>query len=151
MVFDNTMPPNQEPGTLGPGPRLVPLKKIVEDRGTLIAADAGEGLPFVAARYFLVQDVPPGGVRAQHAQREGHELISCVAGSCTVEVWWRAGSEVHTLDDPAVGLYLPPWAWVECREFSGDAVLLVLCSDAYEPLDQISDFDEFLAGPGEGA
>jgi hypothetical protein len=36
---------------------------------------------------------------------------------------------------------------VECREFSEDAVLFVLCSRPYDPGDQITDLAEFEAGP----
>lgn len=124
------------------------LPSFVDARGTLIAADVGESLPFPAVRYFLVRDVPPDAARAQHAQHHGHELLSCVTGACTVEVWWHTGNAVHRLADPATALYVSPWVWVECREFSDDAVLLVLCSHPYDPLDQITDFGEFQSGRG---
>lgn len=131
----------------GAAPRMVKLASFADTRGKLIAADGGEALPFPAVRYFLVRDVPPGSARAQHAQRRGEELLSCPAGACTVELWWRGGHELHRLADPATALHLPPWVWVECREFSEDALLLVLCSEPYDPDDQMTDFAEFEAGP----
>jgi dTDP-4-dehydrorhamnose 3,5-epimerase-like enzyme len=128
---------------------LLKLASIEEATGTLIAADS-ELLPFPPVRYFHVRDVPPGAVRAGHALRRCEELLSCPAGACTVEVWWRGGHAVHRLADPETALHLPPRVWVECREFSEDAVLLVLCSRAYDPEDYISDFAEFEAGrPGQ--
>jgi UDP-2-acetamido-3-amino-2,3-dideoxy-glucuronate N-acetyltransferase len=131
----------------GPAPRVVKLTSVAEARGTLIAAEGEEVLPFPAVRYFLIHDVPPEATRAQHALRRGKELLSCPVGACTVELWWHGGHAVHKLADPASALYLPPWVWVECREFSDDALLLVLCSQPYDPGDHITDFGEFEAGP----
>ena len=95
----------------GAAPRVVKLASFEDGRGTLIAADGGEVLPFSAVRYFLVRNVPPGSARAQHAQRRGEELLSCPAGSCTVELRWRGGHAVHRLADPETALHLPPWVW----------------------------------------
>lgn len=99
----------------------------------------GDALPFPVARYFLVRDVPAGAARGRHLQREGHELITCVVGACSVDLRWTDGEESHRLDDPKQALHVPPGTWVECRDFSPDAVLLVLCSNAYEPGDQVSE------------
>ncbi len=130
----------------GAAPRMLRLTSIVEARGTLTAADT-ELLPFPAVRYFHVRDVPPGAVRAGHALRHGEELLSCPVGGCTVEVRWRDGHAVHRLADPETALHLPPWVWVECREFSEDAVLLVLCSLPYDRGDHITERAEFESGP----
>ena len=130
---------------------MVKLASHADSRGTLIAADGGEALPFPAVRYFLVRDVPPGCTRARHAQRRGEELLSCPAGACTVELRWRGGHAVHRLADPGTALHLPPWVWVECRDFTADALLLVLCSEPYDPDDQLTDLAEFEAGPGRPA
>jgi hypothetical protein len=135
----------------GDPPRLLRLASVGGERGRLVAADAGDGLPFLAARYFLLSEVPPGAVRGRHAQRRAQRLLSCVAGACTVQIWHHGTQQVHRLDDPAEALYLPPWTWVECRDFSADAVVLVACSDAHDAVDQIVDFEEFAAGPGPGA
>ena len=146
MVFDERMGSLESAAAVGPEPRVLKLASIEEARGTLTAADS-ELLPFQAVRYFHIRDVPPGAVRAGHALRQGEELLSCPVGSCTVEVWSNAGHAVHRLDDPTTALHLPPWVWVECRDFSEDAILLVLCSRPYEPGDHIADFAEFEAGP----
>jgi len=128
-------------------PRLLRLPSITGGRGRLVPADAGTGLPFTAARYFVLADVPPGAVRGGHAQRRGWRLLSCVAGACSVETWRGRTSEVHRLSDPAEALYLPPWTWVEVRDFSPGAVVLVVCSEAHDEADQVTDFEEFVAGP----
>lgn len=148
MRFHEEMPSLDPTMAVDGVPGLMRLRSFVDARGTLIPADADETIPFSIARYFLVRNVPADAVRAQHAQRRGHELLSCVTGACTVEVRWHTGDAVHRLADPTTALYVPPWVWVECRDFSSDAVLLVLCSHPYDPLDQITDFEEFQSGRG---
>jgi dTDP-4-dehydrorhamnose 3,5-epimerase-like enzyme len=132
-------------------PRVVNLNAFADSRGTLVAADGSESLPFPPVRYFLIHGVPAGATRGGHALRHGQELLSCVAGACTVELRWDNGHMAHRLADPGTALHLPPWVWVECREFSEDAVLLVLCSEPYDLADQIADIAEFEAGPAPAA
>jgi dTDP-4-dehydrorhamnose 3,5-epimerase-like enzyme len=127
-------------------PRLLKLRFFEDARGVLAVAEREDALPFAAVRYFVVSSVPAGATRAAHAQRVGHELLSCVAGSCTVELSWSGGEATHRLEDPGTALYVPPLVWVRCRDFSADATLLVLCSHPYDPRDQITDLDEFAGG-----
>lgn len=148
MVFHRAMPSPEPAVSVGGAPRLLRLPSFPDARGLLVAADAGRPLPFAAARCFFVRDVPAGAVRARHAQRDGEELLCCVAGACTVELRWHTGHTQHRLADPTAALYLPPWVWLECRDFSAEAVLAVLCSRPYDPLDQITDLAEFEAGAG---
>jgi dTDP-4-dehydrorhamnose 3,5-epimerase-like enzyme len=144
MVFDGAMASPESAPALEQ-PRLVPLPSFLDHRGELIAAEVGDSLPFTVARYFLVRNVPAGATRAQHAQREGQELLACVAGACTVALRSRQGEETeHRLADPLTALFVPPGIWLECRDFTPDAILLVACSLPYDPSDQITDPAEFL-------
>jgi dTDP-4-dehydrorhamnose 3,5-epimerase-like enzyme len=119
-------------------PTLLRLAEFVEPRGTLTAAERPQ-LPFPIARYFVVRDVPPGAVRGGHAHQHVHELLNCVIGRCTVEVRWAGGYERYVLDDPTLALHLPPHNWVECRDFSEGATLLVLCSDVHDPSQTVAE------------
>lgn len=118
---------------------LLRLPTFTDKRGTLTVADGEDFIPFRVARYFVVRDVPAGETRGRHQQLEGHELISCLAGACTVELRGRDGEATHRLDRPEQAVHVPPQTWVECRDFTADAVLLVLCSNAYDPLDQVGE------------
>lgn len=149
MVFDGRMGSAESAAALGTTPRLLKLASIADPRGTLLAADMGAAMPFPAVRYFVVKDVPPGAVRADHALRRGEELISCPVGSCTVDLRWHGGRAEHRLAGPEAALHVPAWVWVRCSDFSADAVLLVLCSRPHDPADHIEDPAEFEAGPPE--
>lgn len=118
---------------------LLRLPTFADTRGVLTVAEGEERIPFSVARYFVVHGVPAGETRGRHQQLEGHELISCVAGACTVELRWEGGEATFRLDSPEQAVHAPPRTWIECRDFTADAVLLVLCSNAYDPLDQVSE------------
>jgi UDP-2-acetamido-3-amino-2,3-dideoxy-glucuronate N-acetyltransferase len=119
---------------------------IVTDlRGNLSARELGAGLPFSPARYFVVFDVPSKEVRGAHAHRECHQLLVCLRGSlaCVVDDG-RRRQEV-ALESPELALHVPPMVWAVQYKYSGDALLLVLASHAYDPDDYIRSYDEFLA------
>jgi dTDP-4-dehydrorhamnose 3,5-epimerase-like enzyme len=120
-------------------PRLIRLPTIADERGALSVADGADWIPFPVARYFVIRDVPPGKTRAGHAQLQGHELLSCVAGECKVETRWEGGAASYRLNGPEQALHVPPGTWLECSEFSPGAVLLVLCSNAYDAADQTTE------------
>lgn len=117
---------------------VVELDTHGDARGRLSVAD---GLPFPAARLFVVDGVPDAAVRGGHAQRRGEELLVCVRGACTVDVDDGERRWSVRLDRPGLGLHLPPLVWSAQRDFTADAVLVVLASNPYDPDDHI-DLDE---------
>lgn len=121
-------------------------QKLVKDvRGNLTVGEAGEGLPFVPRRYFIVTDVPNARVRGEHAHRTLEQFLVCVRGRCSVIVDDGAQREEVLLDRSDVGLYVPPMVWAVQYKYSQDAMLLVLASAEYDPDDYIRDYDEFLS------
>jgi UDP-2-acetamido-3-amino-2,3-dideoxy-glucuronate N-acetyltransferase len=47
------------------------------------------------------------------------------------------------LNNPSVGIYMPPMTWGTQFDYSADAALLVLASHPYDPDDYIRDYDVF--------
>ena len=127
------------------GASLVRLPEVVDLRGRLTFAEVGGLLPFVARRFFFVYDVPNDSIRGEHAHRTLHEFLICAASSVRVSLTdGRERCEV-TLSEPTVGLHLPPGIWSTQYRYEPPAVLLVLCSDEYDPASYIRDFDEYTA------
>jgi WxcM-like, C-terminal len=62
-----------------------------------------------------------------------------VAGECTVETRWQGGAASQLLNGPELALHVPAGTWLECRDFSPGAVLLVLCSNVYDAADQTTE------------
>jgi UDP-2-acetamido-3-amino-2,3-dideoxy-glucuronate N-acetyltransferase len=127
------------------GVSLHPLRRAVDMRGSLVAADFAGDLPFVPARVFVVLDVPSRDVRGEHAHRVCEQLLMCVAGSVTCVVDDGVRRQEFRLDRPDTGLYMPPMTWGTQYDYSPDARLVVLASHEYDPDDYVRDYDEFLA------
>lgn len=137
-------PPTGQGKILIGGARLVDLTAVSDPRGDLVAAEWEKELPFAAARFFTVYDVPDGRVRGQHAHRACHQFMLCLNGSLAVVLDdGRDRAEVR-LSDRRAGLYIPPMVWAIQYQYSSDAVLLVAASHVYDGDDYIRDYDVFL-------
>ena len=127
-----------------PAVRVYEMPLIKEARGSLSFGEYDKHLPFITRRYFIVFDVPAGQVRGGHAHREAHQFLLCVRGRISVAVDDGSNRDEILLDDPALGVYIPPYIWATEQKHSEDAVLLVLSSDVYDADEYIRDYDEFL-------
>lgn len=132
--------------------RLMPIPLIVDLRGSLVFGEINQHLPFRPERFFVVFDVPGEEVRGEHAHRELHEFLICLKGSISVALDDGESHDEVRLDDPTIGLHIPPKLWRVHYKYSADAVMLSLCSDVYRADDYIRDYQEFLSvvAPGKG-
>jgi acetyltransferase-like isoleucine patch superfamily enzyme/dTDP-4-dehydrorhamnose 3,5-epimerase-like enzyme len=127
-----------------PGVSVIQLPEVSDLRGNLTFAETPGLLPFEPRRMFMLYDVPGKDVRGEHAHRELHQFLVCVAGSCSVVVDnGTERCEVH-LDRPTRGLHVPPMIWATEYKFTRDAVLLVLASDVYKAEDYIRSYSEYV-------
>ena len=125
------------------------LPRVEDMRGALTFAEVQSNIPFEIKRFFLVYEVPSSEVRGEHAHRRQHQFLICVHGSCCVVADDGTNRREFLLDSPARGLYLPPMTWSVQYKQTKDAVLLVLCSDVYDPEEYIREYDEFLGALGK--
>jgi dTDP-4-dehydrorhamnose 3,5-epimerase-like enzyme len=95
-------------------------------------------------RYFLTFDVASEEVRGEHAHRRLHQFAICVSGRLHIFADDGRNREEFILDRPTLALHLPPMVWGVQYRFSPGAVLMVLCSDYYDPGDYIRDYSQFL-------
>jgi serine acetyltransferase len=119
------------------------MPRATDIRGSLTVGEFERSIPFAVKRYFLVFDVPSIETRGEHAHRECHQFLVCVRGSCAVVADDGIHRQEFVLDQPNVGLYLPPLVWGIQYKYSGDAVLLVFASHYYDTADYIRDYAEF--------
>lgn len=127
------------------GVRLFRLPHIRDHRGSLTVGEFQIAIPFMPVRYFMTFDVPEKNIRGEHAHLECEQFLVCVTGSCSVLVDDGREREEFVLDDPALGIYVPPMVWAAEFNHSPDSRLLVFASHHYDPGDYIRDYDEFLA------
>jgi UDP-2-acetamido-3-amino-2,3-dideoxy-glucuronate N-acetyltransferase len=127
------------------GVQLHRLPEARDLRGSLVAGELDERLPFVARRFFLVFAVPSTEVRGEHAHRSCHQFLICVHGRLHVIADDGEQRQELVLADNRTGVHLPPMTWGTQYRYSADCSLLVLASHPYDPDDYIRDYDVFLA------
>ena len=127
------------------GVRWVDVPGASDARGELAFLQVGSGLPFVPQRVFYVYGVPAGSVRGQHAHKLCEQVLVCVRGQVRVVVDDGHRTAEVVLDDPRRGLHLPAMVFGTQRDYSADAVLLVLASHPYDAGDYLTDHAEFTA------
>jgi dTDP-4-dehydrorhamnose 3,5-epimerase-like enzyme len=66
-----------------------------------------------------------------------------MCGSVEIVLEDVTGRHTYVLNKKDEGLIVPPYTWIELKNFSSDAVLLVLASDGYQPESYINDYNEF--------
>lgn len=120
------------------------LKHIVDERGALVIAEMGSGMPFEMRRVYYISQVPGDVRRGFHAHRQLQQVLVCVSGSCKIDV--DDGSVRETISVSGVGqaMYIGPYVWHEMFSFSEDCVLLVLADDVYNEEDYIRDYSAFV-------
>ena len=128
-----------------PGVELRQIRRVVDLRGSLVAADFSSDLPFVPRRVFTVFEVPTKDVRGEHAHHQCEQFLLCLAGSVSAVVDDGETRQEFRLDRPDLGLYVPSMVWGSQYNYSPDAVLLVFASHEYDADDYIRDYDDYLA------
>lgn len=116
-----------------------------DDRGKLIALEElSEQVPFEVKRVYYIFDTTPGTVRGQHAHKVLRQILVCLSGACTIECELPDGSKKeYRLDWPDKGLLIEGLVWRNMKDFSKDAVLMVLASEHYDETDYIRDYGMF--------
>lgn len=126
------------------GVTLHRLPKVLDLRGNLTVGEFEKSIPFDAKRYFMVFGVPNAEVRGEHAHRTCHQFLICAHGQISVVADDGINREEFLLNDPSIGLHLPPLTWGIQYKYSNDAVLLVFASEYYDSEEYIRDYSEFM-------
>jgi len=126
------------------GVMLRRLPSVHDLRGMLSFCEIDSHVPFSVRRYFVVSAVAGDASRGAHAHRTLHQFLTCVHGRCHVIADDGESRQEFVLDNPSLGLHVPPLVWSTQYRYSPGAVLLVLASDVYDEADYIRDYDQFL-------
>lgn len=123
--------------------KVLPLNRYDDERGSLVPIECGSEMPFVPERVFATFAVPGGTTRGEHANLKTHEFIVCLSGGLTVWVYDGTSEKEIRIDQPNMGVIVPPTVWIELREFVQDSCILVLASHSYDPDEYIRDLATF--------
>lgn len=125
-------------------PHLIQFPKLGEPGiGYISVTETGKLVPFAVERIFWTYYTPESIVRGRHAHHRTEQVLVAAAGRITVTTEHADGTiRIFRLEDPHVGLYVPPHVW-HTMQYSHSAVQLVLASAGYDEADYIRDHDEF--------
>jgi hypothetical protein len=125
-------------------PYLINFKSIGSlEIGYLTVAEGGRNIPFEIKRVFWSYYTPQMVTRGRHAHYKLEQILVAVAGKIIVTNENLKGeTTVHILENPNVGLYIPPMHW-HVIQFSHNAVMMSLASIVYNETDYIRDYEEF--------
>jgi len=123
--------------------QCINLPKIEDLRGNLSFIEEENHIPFKIKRVYWIYDVPGGAVRGGHAFKEQQEFIVALSGSLDVVVSDEQKDQTYQLNRSYYGLYVPNKLWRQMRNFSTNALALVLSSTEFNEMDYIRDFKAY--------
>lgn len=124
--------------------KLISLPKIGDRTGQITAVNNNTEIPFEINRVFYLYDIPAGEDRGAHAHKECHQFLVAASGSFDVEVDDGINKKIFSLNQPNLGLHVPPGIWAAELNFSSGSICLVLASHPYQENDYIRDYQTFL-------
>jgi hypothetical protein len=133
-----------EPPSVVADCRTIQLSKIPDQRGNLTFIEGGKDVPFEIRRTYWVYDVPGGEFRGGHANRQLQEFFIALSGSFDISLEDGIDQRVVSLNRSYYGLYVPSMIWRHIRNFSTNAVCLVLASAEFADSDYMRDYEAFV-------
>ncbi len=113
---------------------LADLKTFIDKRGNLTVIE--KILPFDIKRIFYIYGVDDS-IRGGHRHIKTIQAAICIKGSCVIENSNGLANTTFKLDNPSKCLILMPEDWHLMKEFSSDAILMVLASECFDEKDYI--------------
>ena len=125
-------------------PHLIQFPKLgAPEIGYISVTEQHQLVPFEVQRIFWTYYTPESIVRGRHAHYATEQVLIAASGRIIVTTELADGSiQTFRLEDPHVGLYVPPNAW-HTMQYSHSAVQLVLASMPYNEQDYIREYKQF--------
>ncbi|HGU0833268.1 TPA: FdtA/QdtA family cupin domain-containing protein, partial [Escherichia coli] len=123
--------------------KIIPLQAHGDDRGSLIALEEENNIPFEIKRVYYMFNTKSNVRRGLHAHRKLKQVAIAVRGSCRFVLDDGKERVEILLDNPGQGLLIDSCIWREMYDFSEDCVLMVLADSHYDENDYIRDYETF--------
>lgn len=123
--------------------KLINLPNFGDQRGKMTVLETDKALPFSPKRAFFIYDVPKNQVRGEHANMKTKLIMVAINGSVDVVVSNGSEQETFVLNDPTKGLFLDSNTWKTMKNFSKNAILLIIADTKYDKAEYITDYAKF--------
>ena len=112
-----------------------------DHRGLLVPIEFAQ-LPFMPKRLFYVSNVPKGEERGNHAHYNTKQILTCAQGEIVVKL--HNGTDLNTITlKPNECTFVDRLIWDSQIFVTGNDILMCICSNVYNKLDYIEDFEAF--------
>ncbi|MGV8948011.1 MAG: sugar 3,4-ketoisomerase [Candidatus Paracaedibacter sp.] len=122
--------------------KIIDFPQFNADEASLHVYESGAHVPFPIQRLFTIK-TREGCTRGFHAHKECTQLLVCLEGRCVVTVDDGRARKDIVLDQPSLGLLIPPTIWAE-QVYEANTVLMVLTDRPYEETDYLRKYEDFL-------
>lgn len=124
---------------------LIQLPRINATSGSIsVVQNSNQTLPFDVKRIFYLYDIPAGKSRGAHAHKICHQLLIPLTGAFEVLLDDGHAKRTVALNQPFLGLHIPPGIWASEQNFSSASICLVLTSHEFDESDYVRDYSEFI-------
>ena len=113
---------------------LINLKTFTDKRGNLTVIE--KVIPFGIKRIFYIYGVDHS-IRGGHRHKKTIQAAICLKGACTIINNDNSKKEEFILDTPDKCLILEQKDWHQMKNFTEDAILMVLASEYFDETDYI--------------
>ena len=124
--------------------KQINIPTITDGRGKLGFLENKTHIPFDIKRVYYLYDVPEEIERGKHAHYELEQVIFALNGSFDIILDDGKEKKEYRLDNPNTFLVIPKMIWRELKNFSENAICMVIASLHYSELDYIRDYKTFL-------
>lgn len=113
-------------------------------RGILDIAELQGFGKFETRRIYYISSVPEGNTRGAHAHKKLNQVFFSLSGQFDMTVTDGLVTETVRLKAHKNGFFLPAGYWRDLKNFTSDAICLVLASEHYDENDYIRSFEAYL-------
>ena len=125
--------------------KIINFPVLGDNRGSLIALEAFNHIPFDIKRVYYIFDTKKSISRGFHAHINTKQVIICLSGSCRFILDDGKLRDEIILNSPSKGILIDKLIWREMHDFSQNCILIILASEVYNNDDYIRDYNKFLS------
>jgi dTDP-4-dehydrorhamnose 3,5-epimerase-like enzyme len=123
--------------------KVINLQFHKAENGGLIVIESNHNISIEIIRIFTVI-AKNGAIRGQHAHKKCSQFLTCPYGAILVECDDGLNKIEYKLDNPNIGILIPPGIWATQKYLKEDSILNVICNYGYDSDDYIRDYKTFL-------
>lgn len=124
--------------------KQIDVENFSDERGNIDIAELTFPERFETKRIYYISNVAEGQTRGSHGHKELKQIFFALSGKFELTVTDGYVFETVEVKAHEKGYFLPAGYWRDLKNFSSDALCLVLASEHYDEHDYIYTYDEFL-------